>query len=123
MAETIKKLRCCVTARQFCLYSIFHGRQMAGGDGSGFDKNISGFTGIDNQEGFFLHRRAHADGVIISYIGVNCFHAAIAGNVEIRPMMYIALSYDHRIVDGQQAVLFLVRIKELVEDPAAMLIS
>ena len=48
---------------------------------------------------------------------------AIAGKVEIRPMMYIALSYDHRIVDGQQAVLFLVRIKELIEDPAAMLIS
>jgi 2-oxoglutarate dehydrogenase E2 component (dihydrolipoamide succinyltransferase) len=47
----------------------------------------------------------------------------IAGKVEIRPMMYIALSYDHRIVDGQQAVLFLVRIKELVEDPATMLIS
>jgi 2-oxoglutarate dehydrogenase E2 component (dihydrolipoamide succinyltransferase) len=38
-------------------------------------------------------------------------------------MMYIALSYDHRIVDGQQAVLFLVRIKELIEDPAAMLIN
>ena len=48
---------------------------------------------------------------------------AIAGKVEIRPMMYVALSYDHRIVDGQQAVLFLVRIKELIEDPAAMLIS
>ena len=48
---------------------------------------------------------------------------AIGGKVEIRPMMYIALSYDHRIVDGQQAVLFLVRIKELIEDPAAMLIS
>jgi 2-oxoglutarate dehydrogenase E2 component (dihydrolipoamide succinyltransferase) len=48
---------------------------------------------------------------------------AINGNVEIRPMMYIALSYDHRIVDGQQAVLFLVRVKELLEDPAAMLIS
>ena len=48
---------------------------------------------------------------------------AIAGKIEIRPMMYIALSYDHRIVDGQQAVLFLVRIKELLEDPAAMLIS
>ena len=48
---------------------------------------------------------------------------AIAGKVEIRPMMYIALSYDHRIVDGQQAVLFIVRIKELLEDPAAMLIS
>jgi 2-oxoglutarate dehydrogenase E2 component (dihydrolipoamide succinyltransferase) len=48
---------------------------------------------------------------------------AIDGKVEIRPMMYIALSYDHRIVDGQQAVLFLVRIKELIEDPAAMLIN
>ncbi len=48
---------------------------------------------------------------------------AIDGKVEIRPMMYVALSYDHRIVDGQQAVLFLVRIKELLEDPASMLIS
>ena len=48
---------------------------------------------------------------------------AINGKVEIRPMMYIALSYDHRIVDGQQAVLFLVRVKELIEDPAAMLIA
>ena len=48
---------------------------------------------------------------------------AVNGKVEIRPMMYIALSYDHRIVDGQQAVLFLVRIKELIEDPAAMLIA
>jgi 2-oxoglutarate dehydrogenase E2 component (dihydrolipoamide succinyltransferase) len=48
---------------------------------------------------------------------------AIKGNVEIRPMMYLALSYDHRIVEGQQAVLFLVRVKELIEDPAAMLIE
>jgi 2-oxoglutarate dehydrogenase E2 component (dihydrolipoamide succinyltransferase) len=48
---------------------------------------------------------------------------AINGQVVIRPMMYIALSYDHRIVDGQQAVLFLVRVKELIEDPAAMLIE
>jgi 2-oxoglutarate dehydrogenase E2 component (dihydrolipoamide succinyltransferase) len=45
------------------------------------------------------------------------------GQVVIRPMMYIALSYDHRIVDGQQAVLFLVRIKELMEDPASMLVD
>jgi len=48
---------------------------------------------------------------------------AINGKVEIRPMMYVALSYDHRIIDGQQAVLFLVRVKELMEDPASMLIS
>jgi 2-oxoglutarate dehydrogenase E2 component (dihydrolipoamide succinyltransferase) len=48
---------------------------------------------------------------------------AIRGSVEIRPMMYIALSYDHRIIDGQQAVLFLVRVKELMEDPASMLID
>jgi 2-oxoglutarate dehydrogenase E2 component (dihydrolipoamide succinyltransferase) len=48
---------------------------------------------------------------------------AVQGKVEIRPMMYIALSYDHRLVDGQQAVLFLVRIKELIEEPAAMLVE
>ena len=47
---------------------------------------------------------------------------AIDGKVEIRPMMYVALSYDHRIIDVQQAVLFLVRVKELMEDPAAMLV-
>jgi 2-oxoglutarate dehydrogenase E2 component (dihydrolipoamide succinyltransferase) len=43
--------------------------------------------------------------------------------IEIRPMMYVALSYDHRIIDGQQAVLFLVRVKELMEDPASMLVD
>jgi 2-oxoglutarate dehydrogenase E2 component (dihydrolipoamide succinyltransferase) len=43
---------------------------------------------------------------------------AINGEVVIRPMMYIALSYDHRIVDGKGAVGFLKTIKELVEDPA-----
>jgi 2-oxoglutarate dehydrogenase E2 component (dihydrolipoamide succinyltransferase) len=48
---------------------------------------------------------------------------AIDGKVEIRPMMYVALSYDHRIIDGQQAVLFLVRVKELMEDPALMVID
>lgn len=48
---------------------------------------------------------------------------AVAGSVEIRPMMYVALSYDHRIIDGQQAVLFLVRIKELMEDPALLAID
>src|SRR5213078_5414435 len=48
---------------------------------------------------------------------------AIAGNVAIRPMMYVALSYDHRVIDGQQAVLYLVRVKELMEDPATMLVD
>ena len=48
---------------------------------------------------------------------------ALSGKVEIRPMMYVALSYDHRIIDGQQAVLFLVRVKELMEDPASMLVD
>ena len=48
---------------------------------------------------------------------------AVKGEVAIRPMMYIALSYDHRVIDGQQAVLFLVRIKELMEDPASMLVD
>jgi 2-oxoglutarate dehydrogenase E2 component (dihydrolipoamide succinyltransferase) len=43
---------------------------------------------------------------------------AIDGKVEVRPMMYLALSYDHRIVDGKEAVSFLVHIKETLEDPA-----
>lgn len=47
----------------------------------------------------------------------------IEGKVEIRPMMYLALSYDHRIVDGMEAVQFLVRVKELVEDPASLLFA
>ena len=46
---------------------------------------------------------------------------AVNGEVVIRPMMYIALSYDHRIVDGKVAVGFLKTIKELVEDPALMI--
>jgi 2-oxoglutarate dehydrogenase E2 component (dihydrolipoamide succinyltransferase) len=45
------------------------------------------------------------------------------GEVVIRPMMYVALSYDHRIVDGREAVQFLVRIKELVEDPTSLLLE
>ncbi|HXA25689.1 MAG TPA: 2-oxoglutarate dehydrogenase complex dihydrolipoyllysine-residue succinyltransferase [Acetobacteraceae bacterium] len=48
---------------------------------------------------------------------------AIGGKVEIRPMMYLALSYDHRIVDGSEAVSFLVRVKEGVEDPRRLLLE
>ncbi|HZR42920.1 MAG TPA: 2-oxoglutarate dehydrogenase complex dihydrolipoyllysine-residue succinyltransferase [Ktedonobacteraceae bacterium] len=48
---------------------------------------------------------------------------ALNGQVVIRPMMYLALSYDHRIVDGSEAVRFLVRIKELVEDPETLLLE
>jgi 2-oxoglutarate dehydrogenase E2 component (dihydrolipoamide succinyltransferase) len=48
---------------------------------------------------------------------------AINGEVVIRPMMYVALSYDHRIVDGSEAVRFLVRVKELAEDPTSLLLE
>ena len=48
---------------------------------------------------------------------------AIAGKVEIRPMMYLALSYDHRVVDGQGAVTFLVRVKDVLEDPARLVLD
>ena len=48
---------------------------------------------------------------------------AIAGKVEIRPMMYLALSYDHRIVDGKEAVTFLVRVKEALEDPTRLILD
>jgi len=48
---------------------------------------------------------------------------AVAGKIEIRPMMYLALSYDHRVVDGQQAVTFLVRVKEVLEDPSRLVLD
>jgi len=48
---------------------------------------------------------------------------AVAGKIEIRPMMYLALSYDHRIVDGKEAVSFLVRVKEALEDPRRLMLG
>ncbi len=45
------------------------------------------------------------------------------GAIKARPMMYVALSYDHRIIDGREAVSFLVRVKECVEDPQRILIE
>ncbi len=60
-------------------------------------------------------------------VGILGMHAikerpvVVGGEIVIRPMMYVALSYDHRVVDGREAVQFLVRIKELVEDPEALL--
>jgi len=48
---------------------------------------------------------------------------AVDGKVEIRPMMYLALSYDHRIIDGREAVTFLVRVKECLEDPTRLLLQ
>lgn len=48
---------------------------------------------------------------------------AIDGKVEVRPMMYLALSYDHRIIDGREAVSFLVRVKDAIEQPERMLLE
>jgi 2-oxoglutarate dehydrogenase E2 component (dihydrolipoamide succinyltransferase) len=48
---------------------------------------------------------------------------AVGGKIEVRPMMYLALSYDHRIVDGREAVTFLVRVKECLEDPARLVLD
>ncbi len=62
-------------------------------------------------------------------VGILGLHAikdrpvAVGGEVVIRPMMYIALTYDHRIIDGSEAVRFLVKVKELIEDPGALLID
>jgi len=47
----------------------------------------------------------------------------VAGKIEVRPMMYLALSYDHRVIDGKEAVTFLVRIKESLEDPARLVLD
>lgn len=64
-----------------------------------------------------------------SQVGILGMHAiqnrpvAVGDNIEIRPMMYIALSYDHRIVDGREAVSFLVKVKEMIEDPETLLLE
>ena len=62
-------------------------------------------------------------------VGILGLHAikerpvGVNGQVVLRPMMYTALTYDHRIVDGSEAVRFLVKIKELIEDPGALLLE
>ena len=62
-------------------------------------------------------------------VGILGMHAikervmVVDGQMMIRPVMYVALSYDHRMVDGREAVQFLVRIKELIEDPTSLLLS
>jgi 2-oxoglutarate dehydrogenase E2 component (dihydrolipoamide succinyltransferase) len=48
---------------------------------------------------------------------------AVGDRIEIRPMMYLALSYDHRIVDGKEAVTFLVRVKDAIEDPQRLMLD
>jgi len=48
---------------------------------------------------------------------------AVGDKIEIRPMMYLALSYDHRLVDGRESVSFLVRLKQLLEDPARLMLE
>jgi 2-oxoglutarate dehydrogenase E2 component (dihydrolipoamide succinyltransferase) len=60
---------------------------------------------------------------ILGLHAINERPVAINGQVVIRPMMYLALSYDHRLVDGKQAVTFLVKIKQLIEDPARLAIG
>jgi 2-oxoglutarate dehydrogenase E2 component (dihydrolipoamide succinyltransferase) len=47
----------------------------------------------------------------------------IAGEIKIRPMMYLALSYDHRVIDGSSSVTFLVKVKKLLEDPVSLLLN
>lgn len=60
---------------------------------------------------------------ILGMHGIKNRPMAIDGKMEIRPMMYLALSYDHRVIDGSTSVTFLVKVKELLEDPVAMLLN
>jgi 2-oxoglutarate dehydrogenase E2 component (dihydrolipoamide succinyltransferase) len=60
---------------------------------------------------------------ILGLHAINERPVAVNGQVVIRPMMYLALSYDHRLVDGKQAVTFLVKVKQAIEDPARLLLS
>lgn len=93
-------------------------------------------TGQDMSGGTFTISNGGTYGSLMSTPILNPPQSAILGmhktekrpvvindKIEIRPMMYVALSYDHRIIDGKQAVTFLVRIKECIEDPERMLLN
>ncbi len=60
---------------------------------------------------------------ILGMHGIKNRPVAVGDKIEIRPMMYLALSYDHRVIDGSSSVTFLVKVKELLEDPIAMLLD
>jgi 2-oxoglutarate dehydrogenase E2 component (dihydrolipoamide succinyltransferase) len=60
---------------------------------------------------------------ILGMHGIKNRPVAVGDKIEIRPMMYLALSYDHRVIDGSSSVTFLVKVKELIEDPIAMLLD
>jgi 2-oxoglutarate dehydrogenase E2 component (dihydrolipoamide succinyltransferase) len=60
---------------------------------------------------------------ILGLHAINDRPIAVNGQVVIRPMMYLALSYDHRLIDGKEAVTFLVKVKQAIEDPARLLLS
>jgi len=60
---------------------------------------------------------------ILGMHAINERPIAVNGQVVIRPMMYIALTYDHRLVDGREAVTFLVKVKQGIEDPARLLLG
>jgi 2-oxoglutarate dehydrogenase E2 component (dihydrolipoamide succinyltransferase) len=60
---------------------------------------------------------------ILGLHAINERPIAISGQVFIRPMMYLALSYDHRVIDGKEAVTFLVQVKQAIEDPTRLLLS
>ena len=60
---------------------------------------------------------------ILGMHGIQKRAVVIDGEVKIRPMMYLALSYDHRVIDGSTSVTFLVRVKELLEDPGLLLLD
>lgn len=60
---------------------------------------------------------------ILGLHAINDRPVAVEGQVVIRPMMYLALSYDHRLVDGKEAVTFLIKVKQTIEDPARLLLS
>jgi 2-oxoglutarate dehydrogenase E2 component (dihydrolipoamide succinyltransferase) len=89
---------------------------------------LQGGTFTITNDGIFgsLLSTPHLNGSQVGILGMHKVEKrpmAVNGQVVIRPMMYIALSYDHRIVDGSEAVRFLVKVKELMEDPETLLLA
>jgi 2-oxoglutarate dehydrogenase E2 component (dihydrolipoamide succinyltransferase) len=65
----------------------------------------------------------HPQSAILGMHAIKQRPIAVEGRVEIRPMMYLALTYDHRLIDGREAVLFLIKVKEGIEDPERLVLG
>ena len=104
-------------------YTVFNVDQIEGLPANYYEKPEPKFSAVERIERAGSDDLGHFGGLYEGGYQIQQRPVALDGQVVIRPMMYVALTYDHRIVDGREAVQFLVRIKECVENPERLLLE